>query len=66
MGAFPRHPVVPRLSGTPGSIRTPAPQLGAHNRALLGEIGVTDGAYARLLATGAVCEGASLNQEEAE
>jgi formyl-CoA transferase len=66
MGAFPMHHVVPRLSGTPGSIRTPAPRLGEHNRALLGEIGVTDAAYARLLAAGAVCEGVSLNQEEAE
>jgi formyl-CoA transferase len=66
MGAFPMHHVVPRLSGTPGSIRTPAPRLGEHNRAVLGEIGVNDAAYARLLAAGAVCEGASLNQEEAE
>ena len=33
MGAFPMHHVVPRLSGTPGAIRTPAPRLGEHNRA---------------------------------
>ncbi|HTG98326.1 MAG TPA: CoA transferase, partial [Burkholderiales bacterium] len=36
MGAFPMHHVVPRLLGTPGSIRTPAPELGQHNRELLG------------------------------
>src|SRR5688572_7980501 len=42
MGAFPMHHVVPRLSGTPGTIRTPAPALGEHNRALLGEIGIAD------------------------
>ena len=26
MGTFPMHHVVPRLPGTPGSIRTPAPR----------------------------------------
>jgi formyl-CoA transferase len=38
MGAFPMHHVVPRLSGTPGSIRTRAPRLGEHNRELLAEL----------------------------
>ena len=57
MGAFPMHHVVPRLLGTPGAIRTPAPRLGEHNRPLLAEIGVDEPAYARLLASGAVCEG---------
>jgi formyl-CoA transferase len=66
MGAFPMHHVVPRLSGTPGSIRTPAPRLGEHNRALLGEVGVDNTSYAKLLAAGAVCEGASSNKEEEE
>jgi formyl-CoA transferase len=66
MGSFPMHHVVPRLSGTPGSIRTPAPRLGEHNRQLLGELGVNDAAYAQLLASGAACEGNSPNQEEAE
>ena len=56
MGAFPMHPVVPRLSATPGSIRTRAPALGAHNRALLAELGVDDAQYRSLLATGIVCE----------
>jgi len=28
MGAYPMHHVVPRLEGTPGSVRTPAPKLG--------------------------------------
>lgn len=32
MGALPMHHVVGRLLGTPGSIRTPAPSLGEHNR----------------------------------
>jgi crotonobetainyl-CoA:carnitine CoA-transferase CaiB-like acyl-CoA transferase len=66
MTAFPMHHVVPRLSGTPGSIRTPAPHLGEHNRALLAEVGVNDDAYAGLIAAGAVCENASTNKEEEE
>jgi formyl-CoA transferase len=40
MQAFPMHHVVPRLSRTPGSIRTPAPKLGQHNRELLEELGL--------------------------
>ncbi len=56
MGAFPMHHVVPRLSGTPGAVRTPAPLLGEHNRALLAGIGVDAGQYEDLLAAGAVFE----------
>jgi crotonobetainyl-CoA:carnitine CoA-transferase CaiB-like acyl-CoA transferase len=40
METFPMHHVVPRLSGTPGSIRTPAPKLGQHNEELLKELGL--------------------------
>jgi formyl-CoA transferase len=29
------HNVVPRLSRTPGTLRTPAPELGEHNRQYL-------------------------------
>ncbi|HEX2648981.1 MAG TPA: CoA transferase [Burkholderiales bacterium] len=36
---FPMHPVVPRLSGTPGTIRTPAPRLGEHNEEVLSGLG---------------------------
>jgi formyl-CoA transferase len=50
MGSFPMHHVVPRLSGTPGQVGTPAPKLGEHNRALLAEVGVDERAYAQLLA----------------
>ena len=56
MGAFPQHHVVPRLSGTPASIRAQAPRLGEHNRALLAELGIDGAAYEKLLAAGAVCE----------
>ena len=38
MGRFPMHHVVPRLMGTPGSIRSPAPRLGQHNRELVSEL----------------------------
>lgn len=50
MGEYPMYHVVPRLAGTPGSIRTPAPRLGEHNRELLSKLGVDDSEYARLVA----------------
>jgi crotonobetainyl-CoA:carnitine CoA-transferase CaiB-like acyl-CoA transferase len=52
MGQIPMHHVVPRLAGTPGSIRTPAPALGQHNRDILGEIGLSDAECAALTAAG--------------
>ena len=57
VGALPMHHVVPRLAGTPGSIRTPAPKLGEHNRAILGELGLDDAACAKLIADGVLAEG---------
>lgn len=57
LGAFPMHHVVPRLDGTPGSIRSPAPGLGQDNRAILAEIGVDDATYADWLARGVAAEG---------
>jgi crotonobetainyl-CoA:carnitine CoA-transferase CaiB-like acyl-CoA transferase len=59
LGAFPMHPVVPRFSDTPGSIRSPAPRLGEHNRALLAELGVTEEEYAAMLASGLAVEAKS-------
>jgi crotonobetainyl-CoA:carnitine CoA-transferase CaiB-like acyl-CoA transferase len=56
MGSLPMHHVVPRLSGTPGSVRTPAPRLGQHNREVLSGIGVSGERYAELLSSGVVCE----------
>ena len=53
---FPMHHVVPRLEATPGSIRTPAPRLGQHNRELLAEAGVDEHRYRELLEAGAVYE----------
>ena len=48
MGSIPMHHVVPRLSGTPGEIRTPAPGLGEHNDAILGALGLHAAAIADL------------------
>ncbi len=42
LGSIPMHAVVPRLSGTPGALRTPAPELGEHNGEVLGALGLTD------------------------
>jgi formyl-CoA transferase len=63
MDTLPMHHVVPRLAGTPGSIRSPAPGLGEHNRALLRELGLDDPAYAELLVSGVVCEGSPPTKE---
>ncbi len=38
-GALPMHNIVPRLSGTPGVWRRPAPALGEHNAEILRELG---------------------------
>ena len=57
MGLFPMAPVIPRFSATPGSIRTPAPKLGEHNRELLASIGVDGKAYEELKNKNIVMEG---------
>lgn len=38
MGTLPMHNVVPRLLGTPGALRRPAPLLGEHNAEILAEL----------------------------
>jgi crotonobetainyl-CoA:carnitine CoA-transferase CaiB-like acyl-CoA transferase len=55
MGQIPMHHVVPRMQGTPGSIRTRAPKLGEQNNELLGEIGIGDSDLAELRKAGVVC-----------
>jgi crotonobetainyl-CoA:carnitine CoA-transferase CaiB-like acyl-CoA transferase len=40
MGELPMHNVVPRLSGSAGAIRSPAPDVGEHNEEIFGAIGV--------------------------
>jgi crotonobetainyl-CoA:carnitine CoA-transferase CaiB-like acyl-CoA transferase len=41
MGTIPMHNVVPKMSGTPGAIRAPAPKLGEHNAEILGALGLS-------------------------
>lgn len=53
MESFPMHHVVPRLSDTPGSIRTAAPKLGQHNRELIAELHLN---YDELLKNKIICE----------
>lgn len=43
LGSIPMHNVTPRLSGTPGGFRIPAPSIGQHNAELLKTLGF-DGA----------------------
>jgi len=67
MGTFPMHHVVPRLQGTPGTIRTQAPKLGEHNREILREAGVDEARYAELVRAGVVYEeGAAAPAAESE
>ena len=42
MGEVPMHAVVPRLSGTPGPLRFPAPAVGQHNREIFSRIGYSE------------------------
>lgn len=53
-GILPMHNIIPRLSETPGAIRTPAPTLGQHTDALLAELGLEKNAIDRLRADGAI------------
>ena len=56
MGELPTHPVVPRLSGTPGALKSSAPRVGEHNEVLLKPLlGETE--YARLCQSGVISKG---------
>lgn len=59
MGQLPMHHVVPRFLGTPGSIRTPAPELGEHNGELLAEVGMSSADVEALTAASVLCGSAS-------
>ncbi len=54
MGQLPMHTVVARLSGTPGAIRSPAPELGLNTNAILAGVGVDARALAGLRRAGVV------------
>lgn len=48
------HNVVPKLSGTPGVLRRPAPALGEHNAEVYGELGIDAKELEQLAAKGVV------------
>jgi formyl-CoA transferase len=54
MGEVPMHAIVPRLSGTPGRLRHPAPAIGQHNREIFSRIGYTDERIAALAQKGVI------------
>ena len=56
-GSVLMHNVIPRLSGTPGKLRRPAPALGQHTREVLRGIGYSDERIAELVKEGVVKEG---------
>jgi formyl-CoA transferase len=56
MGELPTHPVVPRLSGTPGSLRAAAPRIGEHNEALLKPL-LGEAEYHKLRQSGVISAG---------
>jgi crotonobetainyl-CoA:carnitine CoA-transferase CaiB-like acyl-CoA transferase len=53
LGVLPMHNIVPRLSGTPGVWRRPAPHLGQHTDEILRGAGLDDGTIAQLRKEGA-------------
>jgi len=46
--------IVPKLVGTPGSIRSPAPLLGEHTAAILERLGYTHEKQAKLKTEGVI------------
>ncbi|HQT79024.1 MAG: CoA transferase [Rhodospirillales bacterium 20-64-7] len=56
-GSVVMHNVIPRLSETPGRLRTPAPGLGQHTRAVLESIGYDEERMSGLAAAGVIREG---------
>jgi crotonobetainyl-CoA:carnitine CoA-transferase CaiB-like acyl-CoA transferase len=57
MGTIPMHGVVPKMSGTPGAIRAPAPKLGEHNSEILGGLGLTESDIRSLSEAGVIYAG---------
>ena len=56
MGSLPTHPVVPRMSGTPGALRSASPVVCEHNEALLKPL-LGDAEYGKLCDSGVISKG---------
>ena len=55
LGPVKMQNVIPTLTGTPGQIRRPAPEIGEHNREVyLGELGMSEDDLSRLAAEGTI------------
>lgn len=54
MGTVPMHSIVPRLDGTPGVLRTPAPKVGQHNDEIYTRIGYSGERLAALRERGII------------
>lgn len=54
MGTVPMHNIIPRLSGTPGAFRRPAPRLGEHTAELLAGIGRGEAELVELARSGLI------------
>ena len=54
VGEVPMHAIVPRLSGTPGTLRAPAPAIGQHNHEVFSRIGYSDERIAALAQKGII------------
>ena len=54
VGSVTMHNILPRLSSTPGVLRTPAPKLGQHTAEILTRIGVAAADLEKLRSEGIV------------
>jgi crotonobetainyl-CoA:carnitine CoA-transferase CaiB-like acyl-CoA transferase len=65
LGLMPVHNIVPRLQGTPGSFRMPAPVMGQHSAELLGPL-LEPAIYLRLVQSGVIIEAGSAGSTAAD
>jgi crotonobetainyl-CoA:carnitine CoA-transferase CaiB-like acyl-CoA transferase len=53
-GSLTMHNIIPRLSDTPGRLRTPAPEIGEHTAEILGQLGIDKAALEALAREGII------------